>query len=83
MMIAIQFLQFVQSQQALILATSGGRLLRFSLHEDRIVPMSRQSQGVPAVRLRPREALIGSLGVNVQHSVLLITERGYGKALGN
>jgi DNA gyrase subunit A len=78
----LQFLQFVQSQQALILATSGGRLLRFSLHEDRIVPMSRQSQGVPAVRLRPGEALIGSLGVNVQHSVLLITVKGYGKALG-
>jgi DNA gyrase subunit A len=78
----LQFLQFVQSQQALILATSGGRLLRFSLHEDRIVPMSRQSQGVPAVRLRPQESLIGSLGVNVQHSVLLITAKGYGKALG-
>ncbi|MEB3188924.1 MAG: DNA topoisomerase (ATP-hydrolyzing) [Snowella sp.] len=78
----LQFLQFVQSQQALILATSGGRLLRFSLHEDRIVPMSRQSQGAPAVRLRPQESLVGSLGVNIQKSVLLLTAKGYGKALG-
>jgi DNA gyrase subunit A len=76
----IQFVQLIQSEEDLVLATSSGRLLRFSLKEENIPPMGRNAQGNPALRLRFGESLVGCLSVNPRDRVLLITQLGYGKA---
>ena len=76
----IQSIHLIQSEQDLVLATSSGRLLRFSLKEENIPPMGRNAQGNPALRLRFGESLVGCLPVNAGDRVLLITQLGYGKA---
>jgi len=76
----IQSIHLVRSEEDLVLATSSGRLLRFSLKEENIPPMGRNAQGNPALRLRFGESLIGCLSVNAGDRVLLITQLGYGKA---
>jgi DNA gyrase subunit A len=76
----IQSIHLIQSEEDLVLATSSGRLLRFSLKEENIPPMGRNAQGNPALRLRLGESLVGCLSVNVGDRVLLITQLGYGKA---
>ena len=75
----IQFVQLIESSENLILATSSGRLLRFSLKEEYISSMGRNAQGNPALRLRTGESLIGCLSVQPSDNVLLITQAGYGK----
>ncbi len=74
----IQSVHLIQSEEDLILATSSGRLLRFSL--ENIPPMGRNAQGNPALRLRFGESLVGCLSVNSRDRVLLMTQLGYGKA---
>ena len=76
----IQSIHLVRSEQDLVLATSSGRLLRFSLKEENIPPMGRNAQGNPALRLRFGESLVGCLPVNPSDQVSLITQLGYGKA---
>jgi DNA gyrase subunit A len=76
----IQSIHLVRSEEDLVLATSSGRLLRFSLKEENIPPMGRNAQGNPALRLRFGESLVGCLSVNAGDQVLLITQLGYGKS---
>ena len=76
----IQSIHLVRSEEDLVLATSSGRLLRFSLKEENIPPMGRNAQGNPALRLRFGESLVGCLPVNAGDRVLLMTQLGYGKA---
>jgi DNA gyrase subunit A len=76
----IQSIHLVRSEEDLVLATSSGRLLRFSLKEENIPSMGRNAQGNPALRLRFGESLVGCLPVNPSDQVLLITQLGYGKA---
>ena len=76
----IQSIHLVRSEEDLVLATSSGRLLRFSLKEENIPPMGRNAQGNPALRLRFGESLVGCLPVNPSDQVSLITQLGYWKA---
>jgi len=76
----VQSIHLVRSEEDLVLATSSGRLLRFSLKEENIPPMGRNAQGNPALRLRFGESLVGCLSVNADDQVLLITQLGYGKS---
>ena len=76
----IQSIHLVRSEEDLVLATSSGRLLRFSLKEENIPPMGRNAQGNPALRLRFGESLVGCLSVNAGDQVLLMTQFGYGKS---
>jgi len=73
--------QWIQAQQQLILATSSGRLLRFSLREDRLPASSRNAQPLPALRLRPQETLIANLALDPTQNLFLLTQKGYGKEL--
>lgn len=76
----IQFVHLIQSSEDLVLATSSGRLLRFSLKEENIPPMGRNVQGSSALRLRLGESLVGCMPVKSTENVLLMTQLGYGKS---
>jgi DNA gyrase subunit A len=76
----IQSIHLVRSEEDLVLATSSGRLLRFSLKEENIPSTGRNAQGNPALRLRLGESLVGCLSVNAGDQVLLLTQLGYGKS---
>ena len=67
--------------QQIVLATSGGRLLRFEVDEDQLPLMGRTAQGNQALRLRKQEKLVGCAIAEADSNLLLVTERGYAKRM--
>lgn len=65
----------------LVLATSGGRLLRFPLDDLQVPLSSRTNQGQPALRLTQRDTLVGSVVITPDSPLLLISAQGYGKRI--
>ncbi|MBD1860565.1 MULTISPECIES: DNA gyrase subunit A [Trichocoleus] len=67
--------------QQIVLATSGGRLLRFEVDEDQLPLMGRAAQGNQALRLRRQERLVGCAVLEADNHLLLVSERGYAKRM--
>ncbi len=68
--------------QNLILATAGGRLLRFEVNDEQLPIMGRTAIGLQALRLRKQEQLIGCITVGkLDESLLLVSQLGYAKRL--
>ncbi|MBW4488605.1 MAG: DNA gyrase subunit A [Trichocoleus desertorum ATA4-8-CV12] len=67
--------------QQIVLATSGGRLLRFEVDEDQLPLMGRTAQGNQALRLRKQEKLVGCVILEAESNLLLVSERGYAKRM--
>ncbi len=67
--------------QQLVLATAGGRLLRFEVNDERLPIMGRTSQGLTALRMGRKEHLVDCACLNADDSILLVTELGYAKRL--
>ncbi|MDX2271128.1 MAG: DNA topoisomerase (ATP-hydrolyzing) [Cyanobacteriota bacterium] len=65
----------------LLIATSGGRLLRLSLAPDHLPVMGRIALGQAALRLHKRESIVGMCRVSPQGSVILASRAGYFKRL--
>lgn len=65
----------------LILASSGGRLLRFRIDEDQLPEMSRTAQGPQGIRLPKSEHLVGCVPVKPKDTLLLISSKGYAKRI--
>lgn len=65
----------------LVLASSGGRLLRFKINEDQLPEMSRTAQGPQGIRLPKSEYLVGCVPVSPKDTLLLISAKGYGKRI--
>ncbi|MBF2079935.1 MAG: DNA gyrase subunit A [Synechococcales cyanobacterium T60_A2020_003] len=70
-----------QSGDQLVLATPGGRVLRFMVDDEQLPYMSRNSQGVSAVRLMKKERLAGCTVLQNHQNVLLVSAQGYAKRL--
>ena len=65
----------------LVLASSGGRLLRIRINEDQLTEMSRTAQGPQGIRLPKSEQLVGCLSVQPKDTLLLISNKGYAKRI--
>ncbi len=65
----------------LVLASSGGRLLRFRIDEDQLPEMSRTAQGPQGIRLPKTERLVGCVPVRSKDALLLISTKGYAKRI--
>ncbi|MEL6351683.1 MAG: DNA topoisomerase (ATP-hydrolyzing) subunit A [Cyanobacteria bacterium J06627_28] len=65
----------------LILASSGGRLLRFQVNEEQLPEMSRTAQGPMGIRLPKSEQLVGCVPVKSKDTLLLVSNKGYGKRI--
>ena len=64
--------------QDIILATSNGKSIRFI--ENNVRPTGRKTMGVRGIRLSTRDdRVIGMLVVKREGSILVVTDRGYGK----
>ena len=64
-----------------MLATSGGRMLKFVIDDDQLPQMSRNSQGPKAIRLLKQETLVGCVPVHEGSTVVLISSKGFAKRL--
>ncbi len=65
----------------LILASSGGRLLRFRIDVEQLPEMSRTAQGPQGIRLSKSEDLVGCVPVESKDTLLLISAKGYAKRI--
>ena len=65
----------------LVLASSGGRLLRFQINDEQLPEMSRAAQGSQAIRLPKSETLVGCVAVRSKDALLLVSQKGYGKRM--
>ncbi|RMH51561.1 MAG: DNA gyrase subunit A [Zetaproteobacteria bacterium] len=63
--------------QDLLLATSGGRAIRF--HEREVRPSGRNTKGVTGIRMPRGDRVIGLTRVADRATLLVVSERGFGK----
>jgi DNA gyrase subunit A len=63
--------------QEIILQKRGGKAIRFN--EQDVRPMGRTAHGVRGVTLEVDDAVVGMIAVKREASILVATERGYGK----
>jgi DNA gyrase subunit A len=74
--------QMTQPGQNLVLASAGGRLLRFEVNDEQLPIMGRTAMGLQALRLRKQEQLVGCVTAdNSNEQLLLVSESGYAKRL--
>lgn len=67
--------------QDLLLATSGGRILRFPVNDQQIPLMSRTAQGNFATRLRQEETPVGCVSLEENATILIVSQLGYAKRM--
>ncbi len=77
----LQYALLAAVGEQLVLATSGGRLLRFEVNDDQLPLQSRTAQGLQAIRLSKQEGLAGCVALTPNDGFLLISQQGYGKTM--
>ncbi|MBD1833908.1 DNA topoisomerase 4 subunit A [Cyanobacteria bacterium FACHB-472] len=77
----LKYVNLTQSGEHLILATTGGRLLKVEVTEEQFPAMGRATMGVQASRLRRGEQVVGCVTLRPDDSVLLVSGLGYAKRL--
>lgn len=67
--------------QALILASTGGRLLRLTIEDQRVPVLGRTAQGHQGLRLRKTESLAGATVATARQTIAIISQSGFVKPL--
>ncbi|MBD2487998.1 DNA gyrase subunit A [Aulosira sp. FACHB-615] len=75
------FTQFTTTGEHLILASSGGRLLRFAVNDEQLTVMGRTAMGLQAFRLLRNQQMVGCATVGKDDQLLLVTQQGYAKRM--
>ncbi|MCL1469604.1 DNA gyrase/topoisomerase IV subunit A [Argonema antarcticum] len=75
------YAHLIAAKEEVILATSGGRLLRLQVNDDQLPMMGRTAQGLQALRLRRSEQVVGACTTLPNQSLLLVSQLGYVKRL--
>jgi DNA gyrase subunit A len=65
----------------IILASSGGRLLRFAIKDEQLPVMGRTAMGVQGMRLRLNEAMAGCTTFSNAENIVIVTQQGYAKRI--
>ncbi|MBD2182805.1 DNA topoisomerase 4 subunit A [Planktothrix sp. FACHB-1355] len=71
----------IASKGDVVMATSGGRLLRLRINDEQLPITSRSTQGLQALRLLRSEQVVGASILLPNDSLLLATQLGYVKRL--
>ncbi|MGJ3253708.1 MAG: DNA gyrase subunit A [Elainellaceae cyanobacterium] len=78
----VLYVSLVRVREQLILATSGGRMLRFEVDDEQLPMMGRAAQGQAALRLSKKEELVGCARLSEERDeVLVVTTQGYAKRM--
>ena len=78
----LAYLTLAKPAEELAIATSGGRLLRFTIDDDNLPLMGRTAQGPQALRLRKQEHVVGCVRIQQGNDcVLMISTAGFAKRL--
>ena len=71
--------QFITAGEELILASSGGRLLRFKVNDEEVSVMGRTAMGLQGMRLGKQQHLVTCVTLASNENLLLVTQQGYAK----
>ncbi|MDZ8136342.1 MAG: DNA gyrase subunit A [Nostoc sp. DedQUE04] len=77
----LSFTQFTAPGEHLILASSGGRMLRFAVNDEQLPVMGRTAMGLQAFRLLRNQQMVGCVTVGKDDQLLLVTQEGYAKRM--
>ncbi|WP_392533061.1 DNA topoisomerase (ATP-hydrolyzing) subunit A [Nostoc sp. C117] len=77
----LSFTLFNTPGEHLILASSGGRILRFAVNEEQLPIMGRTAMGLQAFRLLRNQQMVGCVTVGKDDQLLLVTQEGYAKRM--
>ncbi|MBD2559893.1 MULTISPECIES: DNA gyrase subunit A [Nostoc] len=77
----LSFTQFTAPGEHLILASSGGRVLRFAVNDEQLPIMGRTAMGLQAFRLLKNQQMVGCVTVGKDDQLLLVTQEGYAKRM--
>ncbi|NET02637.1 MAG: DNA gyrase subunit A [Sphaerospermopsis sp. SIO1G1] len=77
----LSFCEFTTTGQHLILASSGGRLLRFAINDEQLPIMGRAAMGLQAFRILKNQHMVGCVTVAKNDELLLVTQEGYAKRI--
>ncbi len=77
----LAFTQFTAPGEHLILASSGGRVLRFAANDEQLPIMGRTAMGLQAFRLLKNQQMVGCVTVGKDDQLLLVTQEGYAKRM--
>jgi len=75
------FTQSTSTGEHLILASSGGRILRFAVNDEQLPVMGRTAMGLQAFRLLRNQQMVGCATVGKDDQLLLVTQQGYAKRM--
>ncbi|WP_416667737.1 DNA gyrase subunit A [Egbenema bharatensis] len=75
------FATLAEVGEQLLLATTGGRVLRFEINDEQVPVMGRTAQGQQALRLHKKEALVGCVALASDDRLLMVTAQGYAKQM--
>jgi DNA gyrase subunit A len=75
------FTQFATPGEHLIVASSGGRLLRFPVNDEQLPIMGRTAVGLQALRLLKHQQMVGCVTFAKDSNLLLVTQEGYAKRI--
>ena len=67
--------------EQLLVATTGGRILRLEVNDEQVPILGRTAQGYQALRLRKQENLVGCTCVGADDSLLMVSQQGYAKRI--
>ena len=77
----LRFVTLAEPGEQLVLATSGGRVVRFKIGDEQLPVTSRATQGQLALRLSKQEQLVGCLTLTDKDELLLISTQGSAKRM--
>ncbi len=77
----LEYAPLLKDEKEVVMATSGGRLLRFPINDEHLPLMGSTAQGLPGLRLGLAEHLVAALTLNPSDSLLLVSQLGYAKRL--
>jgi DNA gyrase subunit A len=72
----------IKVDDQLVLASSGGRMLRFEANDDQLPEMGRTAQGHMAMRLSKKEHLVGCVAIAQDtDELMMVTKQGFAKRM--
>ena len=77
----LKYFCFTSEDREIVIATSGGRILRLPVDDTQIPIMGRNAQGNRVMRLRQKESLVGCCDVAAKDSIAVISQLGFGKRI--
>lgn len=77
----LKYFFFTEAGQEIVIATTGGRILRLPIDDLQIPLMGRNAQGNRVMRLRLKENLAGSCAVKPNDEIAVISQLGFGKRI--